>query len=217
MVNPSPTLQTIPSDTWVKSTWEEFLTFADDPTLTTGRFYYDEGYMRIEMAALGSAHGQDNNVISTVINLFAAIKNIPIKGLTNTSFRKTGIRECQPDMAFYVGAALRFPPRNNAPVDLNELESPTLVVEVAASSLNDDIGRKQLLYERLGVKEYWVIDVNAGQVIAFAVAKGGSSRIQESQVLLGLQISLVEEALKQSLSEDDGAISRWLLATISQP
>jgi len=46
-----------------------------------------------------------------------------------------------------------------------------------------------------GVKEYWVIDVNAGQVIAFALAKG-SSRIQDSQVLLGLQISLVEEALK---------------------
>jgi len=34
--------------------------------------------MRIEMAALGSAH-QDNNIISTVINLFAAIKNTPIK------------------------------------------------------------------------------------------------------------------------------------------
>jgi len=48
------TLQTVPTDTWVKATWEEFLTFADDPTLVTGRFYYDEGYMRIEMAALGS-------------------------------------------------------------------------------------------------------------------------------------------------------------------
>lgn len=216
MVNPSPILQTIPTDTWVKATWEEFLTFADDPTLVTSRFYYDEGYMRIEMAALGSAHGQDNNIISTVINLFAAIKNILIKGLTNTSFRKTGIRECQPDMAFYVGAALRFPPRNNAPVDLNELESPTLVVEVAASSLSDDIGRKQLLYERLGVKEYWVVNVNAGQVIAFALAKGGSNRIQDSQVLPGLQISLIEEALKRSLTEDDGAISRWLLAILSQ-
>lgn len=195
MVNLSPTLQNIPTDTWLKATWEEFLTFADDPTLVTGRFYYDEGYMRIEMAALGSAHGQDNNIISTVINLFAAVKNIPIKGLTNTSFRKIGIRECQPDMAFYVGAALKFPPRNNAPVNLNEIDSPTLVVEVAASSLSDDIGRKQLLYERLGVKEYWVVDVNAGQVIAFAIAKEGSSRIQQSQVLLALEISLVEEAL----------------------
>jgi len=67
-------------------------------------------------------------------------------------------------MAFYVGTAPRFPPEIT-PL-LTSIDSPTLVVEVAASSLSDDIGRKQLLYERLGVKEYWVIDVNAGQVIA---------------------------------------------------
>jgi len=28
---------------------------------------------------------------------------------------------------------------------------------------------------------------------------------------------LIEEALKRSQTEDDGAVSRWLLATISQP
>jgi len=67
------------------------------------------------------------------------------------------------------------------------------------------------------VSKNTVIDVNAGQVIAFALAKGRSSRIQDSQVLLGLQISLVEEALKRSLIQDDGAISRWLLAILSQP
>jgi len=60
-----------------------------------------------------------------------------------------------------------------------------------------------------------VIDVNAGQVIAFALAKGRSS-IRSSDPA-GLQISLVEEALKRSLIQDDGAISRWLLAILSQP
>jgi len=29
------------------------------------------------------------------------------------------------------------------------------VVEVGASSLSDDLERKQLLYKRLGVQEYW--------------------------------------------------------------
>jgi len=29
--------------------------------------------------------------------------------------------------------------------------------------------------------------------------------------------SPIEEALKRSQTEDDGAVSRWLLATISQP
>ena len=60
MVNPPPVLSTVPTDTWVNADWDQFLTFADDPTLAGGKFYYDQGFMRIEMAPLGSAHGQDN-------------------------------------------------------------------------------------------------------------------------------------------------------------
>lgn len=58
MTNFAPVPQTIPSDTWVKATWEDFLTYADDPTLISGRFYYDNGSMRLEMSPLGSAHGR---------------------------------------------------------------------------------------------------------------------------------------------------------------
>lgn len=215
MVNPPPVLQTVPTDTWVETAWEDFLTFADDPTLVSGRFYYDEGCMRIEMSPLGSAHGQDNSIISTVIVLYATIKNIAIKELSNTSFRKAGSREAQPDIAFYVGKNLRFPPRNNAPVNLNELDPPTLVVEVAASSLEDDTNRKHQLYQRMGVQEYWVVDVNAAKVIASFLTHTQSNFIRESQVLPGLAIALVEEALKRSQNEDDGAISRWLIATFT--
>jgi Uma2 family endonuclease len=215
LVNPPPVLQTIPTDTWIKAAWEDFVTFADDPTLVSGKFYYDQGYMRIEMSPLGSAHGQDNSILSTVIILYAAIKNIPIKELTNTSFRKTRIREAQPDIAFYIGKDLRFPPRNHAPINLDELDPPTLVVEVAASSIEDDTDRKQALYQRMGVQEYWVVDVNAGKVIASILSSTASYAIDESQVLPGLQIKLVEAALKRSQSEDDGAISRWLLGVFS--
>ncbi|BAY47129.1 hypothetical protein SAMD00079811_47450 [Scytonema sp. HK-05] len=216
MVNPLPTIDTIPTDTWVEATWEEFLTFADDPTLESGRFYYDQGYMRIEMAALGFAHGRDNSIVSTVIVLYAAIKSIPILELTNTSFRKAKVRGTQPDIAFYIGTNLTFPPRNNSPVNLNELAPPTLVVEIAASSLEDDTERKQKLYQRLGVQEYWVVDVNTSKVIASSLSETESTSIRESQVLPRLEIVLVEEALRRSQTEDDGAISRWLLATFNQ-
>lgn len=216
MVNPLPIIDTIPTDTWVEATWEEFLTFADDPILESGRFYYDQGYMRIEMAALGFAHGRDNSIVSTVIVLYAAIKSIPILELTNTSFRKAKVRGSQPDIAFYIGKNLRIPPRNNSPVNLNESNPPTLVVEIAASSLEDDTERKQKLYQRLGVQEYWVVDVNASKVIASCLSETESTLIQESQVLPGLEIALVEEALRRSQTEDDGAISRWLLATFNQ-
>lgn len=216
MVNAPPVLTTVPTDTWVEATWEDFLTFADDPTLANGRFYYDQGYMRIEMLPIGSAHSQDNSIVSTVIILYAAIKNIPIKELSNASFRKIGVRESQPDIAFYIGNNLRFPPRNNAPINLNEIDPPNLVVEIAASSLEDDTTRKQKLYQRLGVREYWVVDVNQSQVIASCLSPSESIPIRESQVLPGLEIDLVEEALRKSATEDDGKISRWLLATFSK-
>jgi Uma2 family endonuclease len=211
MANPLPFITTVPTDTWVQTTWGDFLTFADDPTLVNGRFYYDEGWMRIEMLPIGSAHSQDNSIVSTVIVLYAAIKNIPIKELTNPSFRKVGIRQCQPDIAFYIGKNLIFPPRNNSVINLDNLEPPTLAIEIAASSLSDDMEYKLKLYQRLGVQEYWVVDVNANKVNAFAITTSTSDVIRQSLVLPGLDIDIIEQALVKSLSEDDGAISRWLL------
>lgn len=210
----APSLTKIATDTWVKATWEEFLALAEYPEYTEGRFYYDQGYVRIEIEPQGSTHSQDNSIISTVIILYAALKNIRIKELTNPSFRKTRVRESQPDIGFYIGDNLQFPPRNNSPINLDELTSPNLIVEVGASSFADDIGRKRLLYERLGIQEYWVINVEDSTILAFAVENQGSRLIEESQVLPGLKITLVAEALQRSQTEDDGAITRWLMGAI---
>lgn len=214
MVNSPPIIETVLTDEWVKVTWEDFLTFADDPSLSNGKFYFDEGYMMIEISPLGSAHGQVHSIIANLIILYAAIKNIPIKSLINTSFRKFGIRGCQPDIAFYIGDNCTLPPWNNAPVDLDRIDAPSLVIEIASYSLEDDCSRKQKLYQRLGVKEYWVIDVNKIRVIANNLTKEGGL-ITESKVLPGLEMELIELILQKSQTEDDSTINRWLLAKFS--
>lgn len=203
--------QELTTNTWVRVSWEEFLTLTDMPAYEEGRFYYDDGCMRIEMAAVGAGHGRDNSVVARVVSLFATVRTIRIVEYTNTSFRKVGVRECQPDSSFYVGDRFHLPPRTNSPVDVDQYEPPTLAIEIASTTLNDDLGRKRLLYERLGVQEYWVVDVNGGEIFAFAVFDGGSRQIRESQVLPGLAIDLIEEALERSQTEEDGAINRWLL------
>lgn len=216
MVNALPEQPNLVADTWVKADWQDFLALADHPEYEKGRFYYDNGYMRIEMAAVGPIHGRDNSVVARVISLFATLRDIRIVEYTNTSFRKPGVRECQPDSAFYIGANFQLPPRTNSPVNVSEYDPPTLVIEIASTTLNDDLGRKRLLYERLGVREYWVVDVNAGEVIAFEVAEGRSGQIDISQVLPGLAIATIELALKRSQTEDDGAINRWLIEIFSE-
>lgn len=208
--------QNLVTDTWVKATWEEYLALANNPDYANARFYYDLGYMRIETMPLGAIHGEDNAILSKVVSLYATLKNIWIKELANTSFRKANIVEFQPDLAFYIGSDFQFPPRNNSPIDLNEFAPPNLIVEIASTSLNDDLGRKRLLYERLGVQKYWVADASTDDVIAFEIFQRRSGEIQESLVLPGLAIAVVEEALQRSQTQDDGEINRWLIQTFSQ-
>ena len=212
----SPKLfQNFITDSWVKTTWEEFIALAYNPAYETGKAYYNRGKARIEMTPIGWNHAEDNSIISTLVTLFCALRRIPIKELTNCSFRKTGLQEAQPDIAFYITSLDNLPPRSNSPVDLNQFAPPALVVEMAASSLSDDLGEKRLLYEQINVQEYWVVDVNQPEVTAFAVADGGSRQIGTSQLLPGLTMDLVREALERSQSEEHGAITRWLLSQFS--
>ena len=215
MVNTLPTPPTFTTDAWVRGTWDEFLTLTQRPELEKARCYYDTGWMRLETMPIGSAHGQDNSILAAVVSLYGTLKDIHYIAFTNGSFRKTGDRECQPDLAYYIGDDVQRPPKNNQPVDVNLYGPPSLVVEISATTLSDDLGPKRLLYERLGVREYWVANVEAATLIAFAVADGGSRQIQVSAVLPGLSVSVIEEALRRSQTEDDGALNRWLLKQFS--
>jgi Uma2 family endonuclease len=217
MTSNSVITQVLETDIWVKATWEEFLAFADNSTWEKGKFYYYQEQIRVEMSPVGPLHGHQQSILSSVVSLFATLRNIRVVQLINASFRKTGIHEFQPDLAYYIGSDLRVPPKdNNSPVNLNEYDPPNLVIEIGASSFNDDLGSKRLLYENAGISEYWVERANTREVFAFAINGGGSGRIQESRVLLGLEIRLVEEALNRSQTQDDGEINRWLIQTFSQ-
>ena len=103
-------------------------------------------------------------------------------------------------------------PWGTAVVDLNRYPAPDLAIEIAVSSLLDDQGNKRALYEELGVAEYWVVDVQAAQVLAYTIAERGSKRIDESQVLTGLSIAVLEEAMQRSRQQDQSQVGAWLLA-----
>ncbi len=217
MASSSAITQVLETDIWVKATWEEFLAFADNSAWEKGKFYYYQEHMRVEMSPVGPLHARHNSIIPYVVILFAALRNIRVVQFANASFRKTGIGEFQPDIAYYIGSDLRVPPAdNNSPIDLNEYDPPNLVIEIGASSFNDDLGSKRLLYEDAGISEYWVERANTGEVFAFAINGGSSGRIQQSRVLPGLEIALVEEALNRSQTQDDGEITRWLIQTFNQ-
>jgi Uma2 family endonuclease len=213
MVSTLPTPKSLVMDTWVVATWEEFLAASADSEVEQLRCYYDAGWMRIELMGVGSGHSQDNTLISQVVSLYGIVKNVRVKGFTNGSFRSTQVREFQPDMAFYLGDDIPdpFPPKTTELLDIDRYGIPTLVIEVASTSLDDDLGRKRVMYERLGVREYWIVDVLGVSVMAFGIADRGSRQITVSEVLPGLAIATIVEALRRGQTEDDTEISRWLM------
>jgi Uma2 family endonuclease len=198
-------------NTWTSATWDEFLRLVEDPAYEKAKGYYFDGLMKVETMGIGPDHASDNSIFHVAITLFCALKGIPVKGLVNASFRKPGTKEAQPNLSYYVGARAELAPKGRSIANLDEVPAPDLAVEIADSSFGDDLGRKRLLYEALGIAEYWVVDVGAAEIVAFAISDGGSRRIAVSQALPGLALSGLEEALGLAREQDDSQVTGWLM------
>jgi Uma2 family endonuclease len=202
----------LPTDTWVNATWDEYLQAIGNPIYEKAKGYYHNGRMRLEMPPFGNPHSRDQALVIVASALFASTRNIDFDGYDNCTYRKTGYQEAQPDVSFYVGANAEIVSWDATIIDLDTYPPPDLVIEVAYSSLADDKGEKRLLYESLGVREYWIIDVQNVQIIAFEIENRGSRRIDQSQVLPGLSIAVLEEAFRRSRQMNHGKVSAWLLS-----
>lgn len=202
----------VAADTWVNATWDEYIKVSSDPAYEKAKGYYFNGRMRLEMSPLGLPHSRDHLIIIYAVCLFAGLKQIDFNGHDNCSYRKAGYDEAQPDVSYYLGSNAETVPWDATIIDLDIYPPPDLVIEIAYSSLADDKGEKRLLYEALGVREYWIIDVQNAQIIAFEIQNLGSRRIDYSLVLPGLEIPLLEEALRLSRQMNHGKVSAWLLS-----
>ena len=203
------------SDQWIDATWEEFIQATENPDYKKAKFYYYKGKFRIEMSPLGNDHASDHSIINSAINIYAALKGINLNAKDNCSYRKTRFQEVQPDLSYYLGKNVDAIPYGTSIIKLEEFPPPTLVIEIANTSLADDQGEKRLLYEELGIEEYWIINVKTGEIIAFKIENKGSYRIRESKVLSNLKLSILEEALQMTRQTNHGKVCGWLLKKFS--
>lgn len=209
-------LQTkLPIDTWVDSNWHDFIQIVQAPEYEKAKCYYYNRQLRIEMPPVGANHSRDNGIIVALINQFAITKGIQLNTFINCSYQKPGEKEVQPDVSYYVGERAKLSPIGRSVVNLDRNLPPDLAIEIADTSLSDDLGQKRLLYEDLAVAEYWVIDVKKARITAFKIVPdGGSQRISESVVLPGLALALLEEGLQRSRQTDQTSVAAWFLTSI---
>jgi Uma2 family endonuclease len=218
--NSSPKILKQNREQWVKTLWDDFLEFVNQPKHEKAKCYYYRGEARIETMPIGSDHANDHALLLIAIGLFVAVKGLIVNGKDNCSYRKVGMVEVQPDISYYVGDRAQSIPWGTGVVDLDIYPAPDLAIEIANSSWADDVGKKRLIYEDLGVREYWVIDVRNAEILAFAIADPesakGSYRIERSQVISDLEIGLLAEALRMSRQQAQGQVTSWLLAELQQ-
>jgi len=204
------TKQLVPNS-WVNATWDEYLKNIENPAHAKAKGYYHHDKYRIEMTPIGNEHSQDHSIINHAVYLYATLKNIPLTGKDNCSYRQVGLKEFQPDLSYYVGNNANAIPWGVGIVNLDEYPVPDLAIEISNTSLADDLGAKRLLYEDLEIAEYWVVDVGNVNVIAFAIENTGSKRITESQILTGLKIEILTEALQRSRNSNHTEVGSWLM------
>lgn len=92
----------LPTDTWVTTTWNDYLRVLETVGETAKGYYYN-GQMRIEMSPVGNDHSRDHSIVIYAVDLFAGIKGIDLNGYDNCTYRKTGVNEAQPDVSYYIG------------------------------------------------------------------------------------------------------------------
>jgi Uma2 family endonuclease len=209
------TLTPSQTETWINADWDSYIQAIEAPTATKFKGYYHNRQMRIESMPTGSDHADIHAILIFAVILFATLEKIPLKVKDNCSYRKIGEAEFQPDFSCYIGANAKVIPKGTRVIDLKTYPLPDLVVEISDTTLADDQGEKRLQYEELGITEYWVVNVQTCQILAFAIANQGSHRIQVSQVLTGLSIDLLEETLRRSQDSDQSEVSAWLLEKLS--
>lgn len=198
--------------TWITANWDEFIQIIENHQDEKAKGYFYKNRIRVETTPVDNDHSSDHLFIIIAVGIYASIKSLPMNGKDNCTFRKTDYYEIQPDISYYIGENADIIPWGTGIINLDQYPAPNLVIEVANSSLADDKGEKRLIYEELGVNEYWIIDVKNVQIIAFMMENGGSKRIFTSQVLPGLEISLLEAALRKTRTMNQSLVIAWLLS-----
>jgi len=204
-----------PLNTWQKANWDEFVQIADNPQNSKLKGYYYQGHCRLEPMSTGSDHSKDHMTISVLVGLFAALRGLAMNGYDACSYRQSGRNEFQPDISVYVGENANRIPWGTRVVDLDTYPLPDLVIEISDTSLADDLGAKRLQYEDLGIPEYWIVAVETQQIFGFSISPDGTSRrIRTSQVLPGLALNLLEQALQRSRTEHQATVTAWFMEQV---
>ncbi|MGK7957217.1 MAG: Uma2 family endonuclease [Crocosphaera sp.] len=197
---------------WQPATWSDYLNYRDDETQDRLKLFFDHNYLLIEMGREGINHSQFCELLTMLI--FAWFSRHPeakFSLLNRCQLEKPNTQAAAPDLVLYLGDDYpTWQIGERRYLNVEKFRLPDLVGEVGDTTLATDLDEKKHLYAKLGIREYWVIDVRGKRVIAFLLAENGIyQEIKVSQALKGLQLSLMNQTLERLETETNGMAAIW--------
>ena len=166
------------------------------------------------MGTEGPNHASLSDLITAIFFAWAFLHpEVPIQSYGRCLIENFETQACAPDLVLYQGDNIpRWQPGQPRRIVAPGQRLPDLVGDISDTTLSTDLDEQKRLYASLGIPEYWVIDVKGLRLFAFGLTDMGVYEpIQVSQVLMGLPLNLVEQALERSETDTNTAALTWLM------
>jgi Uma2 family endonuclease len=193
-------------------TWGEYLALRDDATLDWQKIVFDQGSLWVDMGKEGPNHAAFSDLITALFFIWAFLQPEPaLQSYGRCLLELPETHACAPDLVLYRGDNIpRWQTGEPRRIDLSQHRLPDLVGEISDTTLSLDLDEQKRIYAKLGILEYWVIDVKGLRVFAFGLTSTGEyAPIEVSQVLTGLPIQLIEQTLERLPEGTNTAAANW--------
>jgi Uma2 family endonuclease len=181
------------------ATWQDYVAVRDSADIDWRKIAFDQEWLWVDMGKEGPNHAAFSDLITAIFFVWAFLHpDRVLQSYGRCLIEKKQTQACAPDLVLYQGENIpRWRVGEPRRLNLEIHRIPDLVGEISDTTLSLDLDEQKRLYARLGIAEYWVIDVRGLRVFAFGLtAAGNYEEITVSRVLEGLmqQLSTLESA-----------------------
>lgn len=202
------------------ATWQDYVAIRDNEAIDWQKISFHQGWLWVDMGKEGPNHAAFSDLMTAIFFVWVFLHpEFVLQSLGRCVIENPETHACAPDLVLYKGDNIpRWQPGEPRRIDLRRHRLPDLVGEIADTTLSFDLDEQKQLYASLGIPEYWVVDVKGMRIFAFALTQlGHYEAIEESQVLTGLAIALLEQTLERLTSETNTAAASWLIQQLQNP
>lgn len=196
------------------ATWQDYVAIRDDEAIDWRKISFYQGWLWVDMGTEGPNHASFSDLMTMIFGFWVFLHpEFVLQSFGRCVIECPDTHACAPDLVLYKGDNIpKWQPGEPRRIELSRHRLPDLVGEIADTTLSLDLDEQKQLYASLGIPEYWVVDVKGQRIFAFGLTElGHYERIEQSQVLTGLAIALLEQTLERLTTETNTAAASWLI------